>query len=81
MREMIDHIASAICRGHKYNPDEPSSDDYKAARLVLEAMREPTKAMESKAMQDDDTSMPMARSYDEVWKSMIDGGAESRRTY
>lgn len=42
------------------------------ARAAIEAMREPTEAMEDAAMDADGTNMPLAISYDDAWRAMID---------
>ncbi len=40
MSEMVERVAKAICGAHGWNPKYPSSDDFKAARAAIQAMRD-----------------------------------------
>jgi hypothetical protein len=73
MNEMVQKVAQAICGANGRNPSEPSSDDFKAARAAIAAMREPTKAME--AAWDRDFDDWMEERIDEpmhMWMTLID---------
>lgn len=84
MSEMVERVARALfavaapytdkcCSKPKFEECQICARDAREhARAAIEAMREPTEAMVTRAMADDGTSMPLARGYDEVWQSMID---------
>ena len=60
MSEMVERVARAIAAGHDaYLPVEKIAPGYLAdARAAIEAMREPTKAMESAGDELDDWGCP-----------------------
>ncbi|WNV09937.1 hypothetical protein [Tardiphaga sp. 709] len=75
MSEMIERVAKAIYDAFATVGDyeNPTKEDIKnAARAAIEAMREPTEAMDAAAYAADGTNMPLAITYKEAWQAMID---------
>ena len=71
-RAIFDKLRPALDASNFLRMASLGISDGDVGRAAIEAMREPTEAMVKAAMAADGTSMPLARGYDEVWRSMID---------
>lgn len=64
MSEMLEKVAKALCGAYGWDPEHPSSDDYRAARAALLALREPTKDMMPKGLEAIQMNMDYGRDTD-----------------